>query len=415
MNIYISKQIKNLYFYGDSITLTFNSKITKHNLGLSYVLFCICKGTNDLDSIALKLIERFKIASSVSDVKKMILSYTVEDESIKDAFSFDIDEANLLPKANGIFGKRYPEIIHIELTGTCNYACSHCYKNASSKGEYIDFYQLKEKVYEKFKGIVPVVHFTGGEPTIHGNFREIIDMFSDCYVLQLTTNGSEITTYPIEVFRKFQTIDISLYGLSTEEYRVNTGNPDAYERVKAGCNMLCSANIDFRVTLVLNNENWHQMEEYVKYGVAVGAESIGLALPMQSVKLLNAPADKWTLTKETRREIYKEFRRIQDAYRNIIRIIDWYRSDYSDMWKSYPTDDSLRCGAGKNAWWMSEKYTFRPCSFLPDQYMNLDYDTWYRYITSEQELDWSKARSSLELFASEQNNDITDFCRIFRK
>ena len=76
------------------------------------------------------------------------------------------------------------------------------------------------------------------------------------------------------------------------------------------------------------------------------------------------------------------------------------------MWKNYPEDDSLRCGAGARDWWMSEKYNFRPCSFLPDEYMSLDYDTWYNYITNEQELDWNQARNALELFATNHSLDI---------
>ena len=85
------------------------------------------------------------------------------------------------------------------------------------------------------------------------------------------------------------------------------------------------------------------------------------------------------------------------------------------MWKTYPLDNSLRCGAGKNSWWMSEEISFRPCPYLPEQYVDLDYDTWYKYITGEQDIDWGEARNSLELFANQKKLNITDMCSIFRK
>lgn len=84
------------------------------------------------------------------------------------------------------------------------------------------------------------------------------------------------------------------------------------------------------------------------------------------------------------------------------------------MWKMSPMDDSLRCGAGKHTWWMSEKFTFRPCAFLPDEYVNLDYNTWKDYIANNYKIDWKKAENALELFAADNNLEITDLCTIFR-
>ncbi len=297
----------------------------------------------------------------------------------------------------------------------CNFFCSHCYKNASCDGKSIKYEILKNKIYDTMKGIIPVIHLTGGEPTLHKQFCEIVDMFNDGYDLQLTTNGSRIVLYPIEVFKKFKSIDISLYGLSAEEYKVNTGNSDAYELVKTGCEMLSAAGINFRVTLVINNENWKQMRDYVMYALEVGAKEIAFGVPTSSGRLLNNNSGKWYLTNETKKIIYKEFRNIREEYRDRIYIENWSRSVYYDMWKSYPIDDSLRCGAGKNNWWVSEELNFRPCSFLPNEYMCLDYDKWCYYINNEQKLDWSNARNSLELFAANHDLDITDLCPIFRK
>lgn len=415
MNIYISKQIESLYFYDNYVIFNFDTPIIKYNVGLSYVMFCLCNGINNVEAIALELVERFGIASELDNIIKTILLYTIEDASIQNAFTLDISEANLMPEKNGLFGKNYPQLLHIELTGTCNFTCSHCYKNAECNGGYVDFELLKERIYEKLRGIVPVVHFTGGEATLHKEFGNIVDLFSNGYILQLTTNGSKITSYPIEIFKKFEAIDVSLYGLSASEYKINTGSSHAFQSVTEGCKALRSANIDFRTTLVVNEDNWRQMEDYVNLAIDVGAESFGFALPVISGKLINTATQKWCLSRETKKEIYRTFRAICDKYNNKIKISDWYRYDYSDMWKSYPVDDSLRCGAGRTNWWMSEQFTFRPCAFLPEEYINLDYDTWYSYVLNQYDLDWKKARDTLELYASSNNLEITDLCTIFRK
>lgn len=415
MNIYFSRQIKNLYFFDDSVTLGFEIPLTKSGAGFSYVVTCMCNGMYDVEKISQELITKFKLEDDCQTVIDMILANTIEDNSIAKAFTHNLNEANLLPEVNGMWGFKYPQILHIELTNTCNFMCEQCYKSARQCGEFLDFDNVKVKIYDQFKGVIPVVHFTGGEPTIHSNFKDIVELFNDGYRLQLTTNGSRIVSLPIDIFKKFEAIDISLYGLSEEEYRINTGNANSFGLINEGFTKLKEADIDFRVTLVINNNNWHQMEDYVRYAIDVGAESIGFALPMQSGKLLTSTTDKWFLTDEIRKKIYRNFRYIRKVYNEKINILDWSRSNYSEMWKTTTKDDSLRCGAGKNTWWMSEKFTFRPCAFLPNEYMNLDYDTWFNYITNKKVINWSKARGTLELFANEHNLDIIDLCSIFRK
>lgn len=415
MNIYFSKAINSLYFYDTCVTFPLEIPVVKSGSGFSFVISCMCNGINSIERIAEELIRKYNVKESMDTVREVILSNTVNDKSIKKAFTLDINEANLAPRVNGSFEKKYPQIIHIELTNTCNYMCTQCYKNAQQRGIYIEYNSLKEKIYDKFKGVIPVIHFTGGEPTIHKNFQEIVDLFHRDYSLQLTTNGSRIISYPIDVFKKFEAIDISLYGLSAEEYRINTGSGNSFYLVKDGCMKLKDSNIDFRVTVVLNNENWSQMEDYVQYAIEVGAESIGLALPMQSGKLLTTTTDKWNLSQDTKKLIYRKFRDIQKRYGEKIKILNWTRNGYSDMWKMTSVDDSLRCGAGKNTWWMSEKFTFRPCAFLPDEYVNLDYNTWIACLSNNYRIDWKEARNTLELFASDHNLNLTDLCPIFRE
>ena len=415
MNIYFSKEIDKIYFFGDAVSFPLLKTITKVNRGLSFVVFCMCNGINDIEQIEIELVRKFNIKDREDNIRKMVLSNTIEDDDIKKAFTLDIEKSNHSLQVYGTMGKRYPQLLHMELTSTCNFQCGHCYKNATYSGEYVAFDWIKEKIYEKFKGSIQTIHLTGGEPTLHRDFDSIVNLFSSDYDLQLTTNGSRIRSFSEELFKKFKAIDISLYGLTSEDYLSNTGCFDAFCKVKDGCIMLSEADIDFRVTLVLNNENWNQMENYVQYAISVGAKRIGFALPSNGGKLLHGTSDRWHLTSETKRMIYREFRNVQSKYNDKIMFTEWERSKYSDMWKAYPENDSLRCGAGARDWWISEKYKFRPCSFLPDEYMSLDYDTWYGYIMNEQELDWSNARSALELFASNNNLDITDICPVFQK
>ena len=243
MNIYFSRQIKNLYFFDDSVTLGFDIPLTKSGAGFSYVVTCMCNGMYDIEKISQELIAKFKLEDDCQTVIDMILANTIEDNSIAKAFTHNLNEANLLPEVNGMWGFKYPQILHIELTNTCNFMCEQCYKSARQCGEFLDFDNVKVKIYDQFKGVIPVVHFTGGEPTIHSNFKDIVELFNDGYRLQLTTNGSRIVSLPIDIFKKFEAIDISLYGLSEEEYRINTGNANSFGLINEGFTKLKEADI----------------------------------------------------------------------------------------------------------------------------------------------------------------------------
>lgn len=415
MKIYISNKIRRVYFYDDFVTFFGDLPITKQNLGLSHTVFCICNGINDFDQIAHSLIDKFALKSDLETVKRMIHQCTIADTSIEHAFVLNSNEANNNLIFNGIVGKRYPDVLHIELTSQCNFMCSHCYKNALNVGESVCYKWLSEKIYDRLKQQIPIIHLTGGEPTLHKDFSKIVDLFANDFDLQLTTNGSRITTYSMEVFKKFQAIDISLYGLSGNEYKVNTGSAESYNLVMSGCRELKAADINFGVTLVINAQNWTQLENYVEYAIRVGAKSISFALPMNSGRLINSNSDKWFLSPETKKNIYKCYRSVSKKYKDDIIVREWTRSAYSNMWNSYPSDDSLRCGAGRTNWWMSEQKQFRPCSFLPNEYICLDYDEWIKYITKESNIDWKNSRKLLEVFASKNDLKITDICPIFRK
>lgn len=413
--IYVSESVNSITFYANSVTIIADKTIEKNNAGISFILFNICNGINDVSEIAKKISEQFYINTSLDEIIEKILVSTMTDEELGEIVTCDISRANLFPNTSGVFGMRYPKLVHIELTNICNFKCTHCYKNALSEGAFMDLSTLERYIYAPLKGIVPIIHFTGGEPTLHKHFEKIVHMFQNGFLLQLTTNGSRIKSYPVEIFECFQAIDISLYGLSSKEYGENTGHPEAFEFVKENCCSLHERKIDYRITTVLNKHNMYNMENYIRFAIEVGASSVSFSLPMQSGRAMSTLDNKWNLTPEDRRYIYRSFRELQIKYHDEIHIKEWYRSNYSNMWKFYPLDDSLRCGAGKNDWWISEKFRCRPCSFLPPQYIDLEYESWIRYIAGQEEIDWAAARNSLEHFAVNNKFSITDICPIFKK
>ena len=89
---------------------------------------------------------------------------------------------------------------YLYLTSCCNLRCRHCWiapefaGGAAVPGTTIDLPALKRAVIEaKTLGLVNA-KLTGGEPMLHPQFREIVDMLTtEGIALNMETNGTLIT------------------------------------------------------------------------------------------------------------------------------------------------------------------------------------------------------------------------------
>ena len=111
--------------------------------------------------------------------------------------------------------------IYLEITNNCNLSCSFCSKNNRKKR-----YMNKEEftyIIDKLKKHTKYLYFhVLGEPTLHPNICEFIDIASKYYKVNITTNGYLIDK--IKNCNNIRQINISLqsfnskYGKTLEEY-----------------------------------------------------------------------------------------------------------------------------------------------------------------------------------------------------
>lgn len=231
--------------------------------------------------------------------------------------------------------------------------------------------------------------------------------------MQLTTNGTNISNIETNVFQAFQAIDISLYGLSNDEYFVNTKMQGAFDKLIESCRLLYDNKINFRQTLVLNNNNWKFMEDYLMLAIDLGATTFSFSLPVLSGKLLQSSNPIWSVSKDTTDLIYRNYRKLVNKYRDKIDIIPWKRTQYSSVWKDKSMNGELFCSAGSLSWWMSEKFDFRPCALLPQEYLQLPYEQWLHYVESKENIDWHGAYNRINTHANKYHRKPEDICSIF--
>lgn len=114
--------------------------------------------------------------------------------------------------------------IYIEITNNCNLDCSFCIKNNRVK-EFISIDKFNI-LLNKLEGYTKYLYFhVMGEPLLHPNINELIDMASTKYFVNITTNGYLIDR--IKDNKNIRQVNISLhsydpkYNKSLDEYLIN--------------------------------------------------------------------------------------------------------------------------------------------------------------------------------------------------
>ncbi len=106
--------------------------------------------------------------------------------------------------------------IYLEITNNCNLNCDFCIKNKRNK-EYITIDNFKQ-VLNKIKNNTDYLYFhILGEPLIHPNINELIDLASNQFKINITTNGYLINR--IKDNKNIRQLNISLHSYN-DKYKI---------------------------------------------------------------------------------------------------------------------------------------------------------------------------------------------------
>ena len=81
----------------------------------------------------------------------------------------------------------------VQIEERCNLHCAHCFVSATREGSCIDLCDVVGKVIPRLiESRVTRVTLTGGEPTIHPDFVEVVAAFSSSFEVGICTNGATL-------------------------------------------------------------------------------------------------------------------------------------------------------------------------------------------------------------------------------
>ena len=249
-----------------------------------------------------------------------------------------------------------------ELTQRCNFGCEMCYvhdcKQKTDPLSAEDWLSLAQQA--KDAGTVFLL-LTGGEPLLRDDFEYIYRSLAKMgFLISINTNASLLGKYT-KLFDELPPtrINISLYGGDDSTYGKLCRN-NAFDDVMNSIKQMKNLGISMRLNTFFTPEN---IDDYKK----IADISKELGIPMKPTTYAYPPI-RLGQKKE-------ELRFLPEKAAEYIFLIDEYRFDkdfFLERSKKLlalpdgPTENKVRCRAGRASFWITADGIMRPCGMMPE-------------------------------------------------
>ena len=172
--------------------------------------------------------------------------------------------------------------LYFYLTKGCNLRCRHCWIAPRFQGEATESPSLDVSLFRsildqaKPLGLTSV-KLTGGEPLIHPQIHDILDMISAERVrLVMETNGTRCTPEVVEKIKACVNpfVSVSLDGSDRETHDWVRGVRGSFEASVQGIRRLADAGLHPQVIMSIMRRNSDQIESLVRLAESLGAGSV---------------------------------------------------------------------------------------------------------------------------------------------
>lgn len=287
-----------------------------------------------------------------------------QKEKVGDDFISYIYSNYILSKSNR---NRSPLSVQLELSPVCNFKCGFCYvrktySEVESEGNtIIGFREWAYYIDECIKLGVNNVTFTGGECTLHPDFKKIYEYaYKKDLLISLITNASCITEDIFLLFEKYPPfrISITLYGMSYETYDKTCGNGSAFHIVISNIERLLERGFSVTLNYTAVKTNFCDMEIAMAY-----AREKKIPIFPTDALICSGRCNSKILEKELIE--HREFKEMQLKHFSKVNnssyedMLDLFLTHYSEPIRH--NNKGLFCSAGKSAIFINWQGFMIPC------------------------------------------------------
>jgi len=183
------------------------------------------------------------------------------------------------------------QTFYIYLSDDCNLKCQHCwvtpkfFNGIQSRKQVIGVELLQKAVKEARPLGLVSAKLTGGEPMVHPQFLEIVDMLtSEGLNLSMETNGTLLTADTARYLKEKTNmgfISVSIDGADAETHDLFRGVPGAFDDALRGLDFLVDAGYtNTQVIMSVHRNNIGKVDDVVELAEKRGAGSVKLTSVM---------------------------------------------------------------------------------------------------------------------------------------
>ena len=204
-----------------------------------------------------------------------------------------------------------PRRLNVELANICNLHCSYCFRADenlySSQAEFFSIDLLRRVIAEaRTAANVTRINFTGGEPTLHPNFAEILRTIGDAgLTTSFVTNGWHFDRIWPSIQDNRDAVShvaFSLDGVTREDHDRWRGK-GSFDRLVRAFSRCYMSKLPFGIKIVVRRDLMDQLEQIAIFAARMGAASLHFAHVMPTS---NAVADDSALTLDEQRIVEQE-------------------------------------------------------------------------------------------------------------
>ncbi len=263
-----------------------------------------------------------------------------------------------------------------ELTARCNLSCKMCYIHNASCDHMLHSNELTTQQWidiaeeAKNHGTL-IVLLTGGEPMLRNDFCEIYRACAERgFLLTVNTNATLLTNEIFDLFREHPPLRInaSLYGMNENIYKSMCGNGAAFHRATENLKRLREMGIAIQINFMSTPYNENEVEKVHQFSEQIGAR-------MQHTAYMFPPTRTANPSGETAVRFSPE-----DAAKQMTRFLrcNYKDADFAAICREKANEplgridecsnvsDSVRCRAGRAAYWITYDGKMLPCGMLPN-------------------------------------------------
>ena len=175
--------------------------------------------------------------------------------------------------------------ISIELTNRCNLSCDHCFTGRHGGSDDLPLDILQKVLDEGKANGFDHVSFTGGDPTVHAQFPEVLRLTHKAgYKFSFVTNGWNFPTIYHHILPCRDLLLAIVFSLdgATEGTHDQLRGAGSYRRVMRAMSICVALDLPFYINMVVTAHNRDELEDMVQLATKLGARGVRYSHLLQS-------------------------------------------------------------------------------------------------------------------------------------